>query len=358
MELIKNVSVGPGSPASEENIRGGSKLPTTEPSVALWIGGIFRRLPAALSDFHNRTVLFRRGRIIFVTYGVLVALAFVSGLGAAMTFFDWSGHDPYLLLRFSALLLLPSVLVGARLFSVLLDWRQLLSSPLQALLKPGYMLHGGVFGGAMATLWYSRNAGVSSLAMTDAWAFALPLGEAICRIGCHVYGCCWGKPTCSGWGIRYTSPDAKVVRCAPQLAGKPLHPVQIYGTIGHLMLFAILILIAPWLSHEGTLTAVYLIAHSALRVGLERFRQDDRGQLTGPFTHTNLYSAIQLLSGIILLVAPVRTNRLVLGEVASLTSSYLQHPDAVLYLGVIAIGALGAFGLHVDRVGTWLSHKN
>ena len=36
----------------------------------------------------------------------------------------------------------------------------------------------------------------------DAYAFVLPLGMCIQRIGCFLNGCCFGSTT-SGWGVQY-----------------------------------------------------------------------------------------------------------------------------------------------------------
>ena len=186
------------------------------------------RLPARvlemLTDLHNRTILFRSGRFIFVTYGLVNATAFVAGALAALTHASLTGLDPSRFLLFSTLFLLPAVLLGSRLFSLLLEWRELCRWPLQTLVKPGYMLHGGVLGGAAAVLAYSSATDWPALALMDAWAFALPLGESIARIGCHVYGCCWGRETEGRLAIRYTSEHAKVLRLHPHLRGKKTLP--------------------------------------------------------------------------------------------------------------------------------------
>ena len=80
---------------------------------------------------------------------------------------------------------------------------------------------------------------VDLLTLLDASCFCLPLGEAVARVGCHVYGCCWGRPTGTARGLCYHSPDAKVVRCKPHLRGVPLHPAQLYGALSSAVLFAV-----------------------------------------------------------------------------------------------------------------------
>src|SRR5690606_16319278 len=129
------------------------------------------------------------------------------------------------------------------------------------------------------------------LRLLDAPALALPLGEAIARLGCYVYGCCWGRPTTSRFGIRYTSPEAKVCRCAPHLHNVKIHPAQLYALVVYLGLFVIMYASLPYMPFDGALAGGYLISHALIRYSLEYFRQDDRGRLWGPLTHTNLYSA-------------------------------------------------------------------
>jgi prolipoprotein diacylglyceryltransferase len=317
--------------------------------------GRLARLRRFLEGFHDRTVLFRSGRLIFTTYGLLEGGAFLVGSLAAIAYTSLTGGDPFELIWFSALILFPAVLVGARLFSVLLEWRELLRSPLKTLLKPGYMLHGGVAGGAAAIIGYGYWGGAPILPLMDAWALALPVGEAIARVGCYVYGCCWGKQTTSAVGICYTSPEAKVLRFHPHLSGKRIYPVQLIGTGAHLLLFLLLVALIPVLPHHGMLTGAYLIAHPLLRVVLERFREDDRGRLFGPFTHTNLYSAIQMAIGIALTAVTGALGSPVAFTLTAPLAVFTEQPAIIGYL--IALFALTAiaFGVHVDRVGSWVA---
>jgi phosphatidylglycerol:prolipoprotein diacylglycerol transferase len=316
----------------------------------------WRRVVGFAADFHNRTIFFRRGRFIFVTYGLLNGTAFVLGSGVAAAAVAKQGYDPVMLLAFSAFVLLPVVLLGARLFSVLLEWRELFHHPLATLIKPGYMLHGGLFGGAVAIAGFGLRSQIPVLALTDAFALALPLGEAIARLGCHVYGCCYGKPTGSKFGIAYTSAHAKVVRTAPHLHGVKIYPAQLFGFAGHMVLFALLVGLLPNISHHGMLTGVYLVTHPILRLILERFRHDDRGVLTRSITHTNLYSAVQLVGGILLLGWAGEIGTVVQTVSAVSAGSWLTLSAVVLLILHFAIAAL-AFGIHIDSVGSWVPRR-
>src|SRR5690606_12240509 len=168
-------------------------------------------------DFHNRTILFRIGNWIFTTYAFLAGTAFAVGFGGALWYCAMAGLDVVYMAKLYLFVVVPAVLVGLRAFSVLLEWRELFSRPLATPIKPGYMRHGGIARGTIALVAISHYTGIPLLVLMDAPALSLPLGEAIARLGCFVYGCCWGRRTTSRFGVRYTSEHAKVVRCAPHL---------------------------------------------------------------------------------------------------------------------------------------------
>jgi phosphatidylglycerol:prolipoprotein diacylglycerol transferase len=291
-----------------------------------------------------------------VTYGLLNGTAFLLGSGVAAAISAKQGYDPVMLLAFSAFVLLPAVLLGARLFSVFLEWRELFRHPLATLIKPGYMLHGGVFGGAVAIAVFGLHSQIPVLALTDAFALALPLGEAIARLGCHVYGCCYGKPTGSQFGIAYTSKHAKVIRTAPHLHGVKIYPAQLFGFAAHMVLFALLVGLLPFVSHHGMLTGVYFLTHPILRLILERFRHDDRGFLTKTITHTNLYSVVQFTGGVFLLGWAGEIGTMVQSVSTVGTGSWLTFTGAALLMLHFAIAAL-AFGVHIDSVGSWVPRR-
>ncbi len=306
-----------------------------------------------LMDFHNKTVLFRFGDFVFVTYGLLVAAAFSAGLAIAAWYYGAVGLDPVQMVNISVLLFLPGVLLGARGFSVLLDGTAIFREPIRTLIKPGYMLHGGVFGGAVAMFGWARWADVSVLPILDAWALAMPLGEAICRLGCFVYGCCHGKPTDGAVSVCYHSEHSKVVRTRPELRGVPIHPAQVYATAAHTAQFLLFLALLPLIEHSGTLAGLYLLTHPIIRVVLERFRLDDRGKL-GVLTHTNIYSALQFLVGVAMIALannwvarPVLDWTGDLGQVAS-------TPGALAMWLVLAAVACIAFGVHYKKVGSWV----
>jgi hypothetical protein len=223
-------------------------------------------------------------------------------------------------------------------------------------MKPGYMLHGGILGGAVAITVFGVRSQAPLLALTDAFALALPIGEAIARLGCHVYGCCYGKPTGSRFGITYTSPHAKVIRIAPHLHGVNIYPAQLLGFVSHMVLFVVLVGLIPFATHHGLLAGVYFLIHPLLRLVLERFRHDDRGLVSESITHTNLYSVIQFAGGIFLLGLVGDMSAVVSSMPAGGAVSWLSPAVAVL-LGFHFVIAAAAFGVHIDSVGSWVPRR-
>ncbi len=308
-----------------------------------------------LRDFHNKTILFRIGDWIFVTYGLIAGIAFFFGFSTTVWYLAMIGQDPAMTAAVCLFFVIPSILMVSRVTSILLEWRELFRRPLQTLLKPGYMLHGGIFGGMMAMAGYSLAGGPSFPSLLDGMAFAMPLGEAICRLGCFVYGCCWGKPTNSRFGVRYTSLHSKVIRFQPELQGVAIHPTQIYALSAHLVQFTIFYALLPYKAFDGMFAALYLITHPMIRFVLELFRQDDRGKV-GSLTHSNIYSLMMIGMGLIVLaygLASSATN--VPLDVHFRFIHTLASGPTVLYCLLTFFAAAAAFGVHYRNVGSWLS---
>ncbi|HEU4889638.1 MAG TPA: prolipoprotein diacylglyceryl transferase family protein, partial [Thermoanaerobaculia bacterium] len=68
---------------------------------------------------------------------------------------------------------------------------------------------------------------------------AAPVVQAFGRVRCLVQGCCHGRPAVDGMGIRYTHPRSRVTRLS-DLAGRSLHPTQVYSIIWSLLTLVLL----------------------------------------------------------------------------------------------------------------------
>lgn len=309
-------------------------------------------------DIHNRTVLFRVGNWIFTTYAFLAGTAFATGFGVGLWHASMVGLDPAQVGRIYLFVVVPAILVGLRAFSVMLEWRELFKRPLATLIKPGYMLHGGIAGATLAMIGVAHMTEIPFLRLLDGAALAQPLGEAIARLGCYVYGCCWGRPTESRFGVRYTSVESKVVRCAPHLHNVKIHPAQLYALVAYLALFVAFYAALPYITFDGMLVAMYCISHSVIRLTLEFFRQDDRGRLWGRLTHTNFYSLLMVIGGVVALFYGSTYGQMISLDLSRRFVHILS--DASIMKWIVMYGLIfgAAYGVHYKKVGSWIQNPS
>lgn len=126
-------------------------------------------------------------------------------------------------------------------------------------LTSGLSIHGGLLGGLLSVYLFTRRAGVGFLGPLDTMALAVPLGQAIGRVGCFLAGGDYGKPTDLPWGVTYTDPLA----IAP--VGVPLHPSQLYESVAAVIIFALL-----WRMRDKAPAGGLALAYGSL-YGLARF---------------------------------------------------------------------------------------
>lgn len=295
----------------------------------------------------NRVVLFRVGPAIFVTYGLLVAAGTAL---AQLTAAAVLARDGMSIAAISGYLLTAclTMALGARI-----AW--FASAPAREsglgirgnLRRVGFVSWGAYVGFAVATVALARVENVSVLWLTDRTVLAALACSVVGRLGCLTYGCCYGRPSAAG--IRWTHPEAKVVRelASPPVARIPTPLISSLAT-------AATIVVAGALTYRpvpaGTVTAVAVLLY-----GLGRFATDalrDR---------TNQLHGAHLSSG--------QVNSLGLIVVASSALFVLDGPptwaapitavswSAVLpLLPAVTVATLVAFllaGFHWRKVGTW-----
>lgn len=108
--------------------------------------------------------------------------------------------------------------------------------------------------------------------LLDVVAPAIVLGHAIARLACFAAGCCYGLPAAGlPWGVTFLGGSS-----AARYPGLPLHPVQLYESLGCLLI-ALLLWSLRWRPNlRGRLIWVYLFSYGILRFSLEFFRGDVR----------------------------------------------------------------------------------
>lgn len=205
--------------------------------------------------------------ITIYSYGVLLALAFIVGIYLARERAVKAGIDSKVIMDLSVYILLASI-IGARLFYVLTNLNEYREQPLTAVFsRTGFVFYGGLILAIIVGIWYLKRQKLPVWQIADVIAPSIPLGQAIGRIGCFLNGCCYGKPTTLPWGVRVPGRDP--------LDLTPLHPTQIYSSIGDLIIFVILTYLWEKRKFEGQIFLIYLALYSILRFYIEIYRGDN-----------------------------------------------------------------------------------
>jgi len=167
--------------------------------------------------------------------------------------------------------------VGCKIFAYSIeDWKTVLTyqAPDHA---TGLVMLGGLSLSVPAILAVKKfmNMNTSSL---DAFAFVLPVGMCIQRLGCLMAGCCYGTVTDS-FGIRYgiDTPafyehSLQAIISVDSIHSLPVHAVQVYESIGCLIAVAVLFWLRKKLKSVGSLFYASGLCYYVVRFITEFFR--------------------------------------------------------------------------------------
>lgn len=210
-------------------------------------------------------------------YGLLIALAVLIGLGLARRLAKSRGIDPELVTDLLPVLVLGSVF-GARLYYVVLEWRQYAGNwaDILAIWRGGIAIHGALIGGLLATVLYCRWRRLAFWPLVDVLVPAVALGQAIGRWGNFFNSEAFGLPTDLPWKLRIP-----VDHRPPEfLADLYFHPTFLYESLWNLGVGALLLILFRAANRgrihlpPGALSCVYLMAYSSGRVWIEGLRID------------------------------------------------------------------------------------
>jgi prolipoprotein diacylglyceryltransferase len=185
---------------------------------------------------------------------------------------------------------------------------------------------------------------------------AAAISEAIGRIGCYSYGCCWGKPTNNKFSISYYNANAKIIRTHPHLSGLRLHPVQLYAALASLMLFIFLYMLTYWVTFDGLLVCLYFILHGIMRILIDFIRDDPRGVVYKKIFLSTIMSFNEILMGILFGIIAFKLHNPVSFVKGNWSEIYGQP---FLLTSIILFSLLSAifYGSHYKKVGLWISIK-
>lgn len=209
------------------------------------------------------------GSITIHGYGLMIAI----GVVVALVVGDYRAKKKGLNGDLIYGLTIVTVLLGflaARILFIITEWEGFLKNPMNYITGSGFVVFGGIIGGAITIWGYCKWKKMDFLAYLDLMIPSVALAQGFGRIGCFLAGCCYGKETDGLLGITFTNSNY-----APN--NVRLFPSQLVMSAGDFLIAAILILYARKDRTKGKTSALYLILYSVGRFFVEFTRNDDRG---------------------------------------------------------------------------------
>ncbi len=241
--------------------------------------------------------LFRIGSFPINTYGVFLALAFLSAILITVRLAQRDGLPRERIYDLSLWMLLGG-LIGSK---VLMFWTEpdYRNNPLQLLsldfLRSGGVFYGGLIGAVVVGYLLMKRYKLPWWKTADACAPGIAIGNFFGRQGCFAAGCCWGKPTSLPWGVKFSELGHQITGVPTDV---PLHPTQLYESFAMLIVFFFLLWLHRNKRFSGQVILAYAVLYSVVRFTVEFVRDDPRGDILGLTTLTGL-STSQMISIIV-----------------------------------------------------------
>src|ERR1035437_2147322 len=233
------------------------------------------------------------------TYGVLVAVAFLSALWLAARLSRQAGLNADAVTNLGIYCALAAI-GGAKLMMFLIDIPYYTQHPGEIFslgtLQAGGVFYGGLIAALAVAVWYMRKTRLPGWKTADVFAPAIALGHGVGRIGCFSAGCCWGVECHRPWAVTFTSPVAHDLVGVP--LHLPIHPTQLYEAFAEFAIFAFLYWRSRKPHGDGGIIGAYLMLYSTARFTVEFFRVHGQGKGVGrPFDSSPLVPAGLVLAG-------------------------------------------------------------
>jgi phosphatidylglycerol:prolipoprotein diacylglycerol transferase len=228
--------------------------------------------------------LFRIGDFVISTFGVMMAIAFLTGSWITARRMAEEGLDPDLAWSLLVWVMLGGI-AGSKLYFAV-DVHLRTGVPFTDLLfaRDGITWYGGLVMATVVGAVGCRVHGVSVKQVMDCTAVAGAVGQSLGRVGCFLVGDDYGKPTELPWGMAF--PDG----APPTLVA--VHPTQLYEILWLLPVAAVLWRrrhVSPFLFGE------YIAANGLGRIFIETLRVNP--QVALGLTEPQIVGALLIVGG-------------------------------------------------------------
>ncbi|MGK0275162.1 MAG: prolipoprotein diacylglyceryl transferase [Ilumatobacter sp.] len=195
--------------------------------------------------------------------------------------------------------------IGARLYHVITDWDRFTDNyaAIPKLWEGGLGIPGGLAAGIPVGLLIAKRKGISMPMAATCAAPAIPLAQAIGRLGNYFNQELYGKATDLPWALEID--DAHLLDGFA--SGTTFHPTFLYELLWSLALCGVLLWIdRKWRPGLGQLMAMYIMGYGLGRFWVEGLRIDRADELGG--LRWNQWVAIAMVVGGGIVLAVMRRN--------------------------------------------------
>lgn len=210
-------------------------------------------------------ILFNYKLITIGSYGLLLGLAFYISFLLLEREFTLNKIDPELAYKL-LIVIIPSAIVGAKIFHIFENFNEFLSSPSAMVFSgAGLSVYGGFVLSFISAMIVIKKNKEGILKVFDTTSPAMALGYAIGRLGCHASGDgCYGIPTDSFLGMAYPNGIVPVT--------VNVFPTPLFESFASLIFFLILMRLRKRDMKTGVLFFIYLILNGFARFTVEFIR--------------------------------------------------------------------------------------
>lgn len=256
--------------------------------------------------------LFTIGKFTVHGYGLMIGLGFIAAVFVGSYLAKRRGLSDGDFTNIAIFVLVIGFL-GGKILHIIVEFKNFLADPMSVIGSEGFVVYGGIITGIATIYVYCRIKKLDFLKYIDLFAAAVPLNQALGRVGCLLAGCCYGRPTDSRFSLVFPENC-----CAP--AGIKLLPTQPVMAVGNFVFFVIItsyyLSTCPKKKDEeepaavrgyipGIPTAMYLILYSTGRFIIEFFRDDYRGAI-GVLSTSQFIAIFTFAAGVCLLAIKLK----------------------------------------------------
>ncbi|WP_219942197.1 prolipoprotein diacylglyceryl transferase [Iamia sp. SCSIO 61187] len=220
------------------------------------------------------------GPLTIRAYGLAIGLGVIVGVVIAQRRWAARGGDPSDISGLAVWAVTVGV-VGARAYHVLTDYQRFEGRWLDAfkVWEGGLGIPGGLLAGVVAGVLVARRRDLPAAELLDVAAPAIPIAQAIGRLGNWFNQELFGRPTDLPWGLRIDAsrrPDG-------YLNDATFHPTFLYEALWNLALAGALVLYGRRRPDgpPGRIFALYVAGYAAGRLWVEALRIDEASLIAG-----------------------------------------------------------------------------